>query len=483
MDVVLDLKTKAFKGVKWTTFSSVAGVAIQFAQLSLLARLLAPKDFGLMALAMVVIGFSQAFVDMGISNAIIQKQQITQEQLSTLYWLNVLAGLTVFAVIMLISPLVAVFYNEKKLISILFFVGLTFVIQPFGQQYRVLTQKELRFDVMVKVEIATKLVGLAVSVWLAVRGFGVYALVYATLATSIFSTLWFVALGYRDHRPSLYFRPSEVRSFLGFGAYQMGEQSINYLSANIDKILIGKFLGMETLGFYNLAWQLIMFPLLKINPIINLVAFPVYSKIQHDKVEIARYYSFSLHILSAVLVPVLIFMAFFSHDIVLIIYGKGWEQAATLLSILSAVGIIKALGNPGGSVILALGRADIGFWWNVGWAALVSLGLSISLILMPDIRVTAYTLLVLSIFSEWLWFYIVSTLSTAMVLPTLMPVIKIVVSAFFLALGISFSFSYLPTLTTSIKLIVAALVFSVTYFIYLFLYERPVYNRIMRRTS
>lgn len=474
----MTLKQRVFSAFRWTTFSSVVGSIIQLSQMAILARFLAPGEFGLMALAMVVIGFSQAFVDMGISNAIIHKQQITQEQLSTLYWLNVLAGTIVFTVIALLSPLVARFYNEKDLAFILILVGLTFVIQPFGQQFRVLMQKELRLDVISKVEIATKLVGLGVSVWLAIRGFGAYALVYATLVTAIFSTLWFFVLGFREHRPNMCFRLNEVKGFLGFGAYQMGDKSINYLSAHIDKILIGKVLGMESLGFYNLAWQLIIFPLQRINPIINLVAFPVYSKIQHDKAELARYYSLSLHALSIITVPLLIFMAFFSSEIIVTIYGKGWEQAAVLLSILSVVGIMKALGNPGGSVVLALGRADIGFWWNVGWAALVTIGLTISLALMPNMRVTAYTLLALSIFSGFVWFYIVFALSTAKPLPTLKPIFRISVAVLLIAFGVSSLLNILPSLSTTLRLIIGGLLFGIFYVTYLLIFERELYNKI-----
>lgn len=477
----MTLRKRVFSAFRWTTFSSVVGTAIQLSQVAILARYLTPDEFGLMALAMVVIGFSQAFVDMGISNAIIHKQQITQEQLSTLYWLNVLAGIIVFAVIALLSPLVARFYNEKDLVSILLLVGLTFVIQPFGQQFRVILQKELRFDLMAKVEIATKAMGLCVSVWMAIRGFGVYALVYATLVTTIFSTIWFIVLCWREHRPKLYFRLDEVKSFLGFGAYQMGDKSINYLSAHIDKILIGKVLGMEALGFYNLAWQLIMFPLQRINPIVNLIAFPVYSKIQHDKAELARYYSASLHALSIMTVPLLIFMAFFSSEIIVTIYGKGWEQAAALLSILSVVGIMKALGNPGGSVVLALGRADIGFWWNVGWAALVTVGLTISLALMPNMQATAYTLLALSIFSGFLWFYIVFTLSTAKPLPTLEPIFKVFVSVLLIAFGVSSLLNVLPPLSSTLMLIIGGLLFGIFYVTYLLLFERDLYNKIRPR--
>lgn len=479
----MSLRKQAFSGVRWTTFSSVVGTVLQVSQLAILARFLAPEEFGLMALAMVVIGFSQSFVDMGISNAIIHEQHITQGQLSTLYWLNVLAGTVVFVVITILSPFSSRFYNEKDLASILVLIGLTFVIQPFGQQFRVLMQKELRLDAIAIIEVTSKFAGFGLSIWLAFRGFGVYALVYATLVTAFISTLCLIALCWRDHRPKLYFKFDEVKNFIGFGAYQMGDKSINYLSAHIDKILIGKILGMEALGFYNLAWQLIIFPLQRINPIVNLVAFPIYSQLQHDRTELARYYTFSLQALSLVTVPLLIFMAFFSSEIIFIFYGDGWEQAAVLLSILSVVGIIKALGNPGGSVVLALGRADIGFWWNLSWAILVTAGLIISLYLMPNMEATAYTLLALSICSGFIWFYIVFKLSTSRPLYTLFPIFKVTVAVVLLAFGVVSVLNFFPLLSITVRLISGGLIFIVFYLVYLILFEREFYNKIRQRNA
>ena len=145
----------------------------------------------------------------------------------------------------------------------------------------------------------------------------------------------------------------------------MGERAINYIAANADKMLIGKIVGMNATGFYNLAWQLIIFPLAKINPIVNKEAFPVYSKVQNDPAALNRYYSFNVKALSIVTMPLLAFLLFFSQEVVRVVFGEGWSSTADLLPAFALVGIIKALGNPGGAIILALGRADVGFWWNL----------------------------------------------------------------------------------------------------------------------
>ena len=307
----MSLKQKAITGLKWTSISTVIVTILQLAQLAILARFLDPSAFGLMALVMIVIGFSQAFLDMGISNAIIHKQEITKDQLSTLYWVNVLAGFILFVIVALIAPVVSEFYNEPELTKLILAASLAFLVQPFGQQFMILWQKEMRFSETAKIDIANKLVSLLVSVYLAYKGHGVYALMYGVLAGVITQTSIFLYIGLKEHRPSFVFKIGEIKEFLSFGAYQMGEKTINYISANIDKILIGKFIGMEALGFYNLAWQLIIFPLAKINPVVNKVAFPLYAKVQHDIEKLSSYYTKSLSALFLITVPLLVFMFFF----------------------------------------------------------------------------------------------------------------------------------------------------------------------------
>lgn len=407
----MTLKDKAIKGVKWTSLSSLITTILQLLQLGILARLLEPSAFGLMALVMVVIGFSQAFLDMGISNAIIHKQKITKDQLSTLYWVNVLTGFFLFFIVNLIAPFIAEFYKEPELTNLILIIGVTFVIQPFGQQFMVLWQKDMKFNEIAKIAIINKLMSLIVSVYLAYKGYGVYSLVYGVLAGVVIQTLQSMYLGLKEFRPVFVFKLSEIRNILSFGAYQMGSNSINHISANIDKIIIGKFIGIEALGFYNLAWQLVTFPLSKINPVINNVAFPLYAKVQYNSIKISHYYTKSLSVLFLLTVPLLVFMFFYSNEIVHLVYGENWNETANLLKILVFVGLLKTVSNPSGSLILAIGRADFGFWWNVFWMILISFTLYFTIYLSKDIFWVAKSLLILSLLTFYIYHRLVQKIS------------------------------------------------------------------------
>jgi O-antigen/teichoic acid export membrane protein len=457
----LDLKQKAISGVKWTTLSTIITTILQLLQLAILTRFLDPSAFGLMALVMVVIGFSQTFLDMGISNAIIHKQKITKDQLSTLYWVNVLAGFLLFLIIIVIAPFIAEFYKEPELTELVFIVALTFIIQPFGQQFMVLWQKKMRFGEIAKIDIVNKFISLVVSVYLAYKGYGVYALVYGTLAGIISQTMQFMYLGLKEYRPSFIFKLGEIKEFLSFGAYQMGEKGINYISANIDKILIGRFMGMEALGFYNLAWQLIIFPLVKINPIVNKVAFPLYAKVQHEPIKLSNYYTMSLSALFLIIVPLLVFMFFYSHEIVYIAYGNNWSMTADLLSILVIVGLLKATGNPSGALILAIGRADVGFYLNLAWAIVVGVVLYVTMMFSNDIMSVVYALLALSLSTSYLYHYIIQKVSKV--------AYKQLVINFFKVLSITLIigyFSYIIVYLIDIKSdVISVLIGSMIYFI------------------
>lgn len=374
----MSLKQKTITGIKWTTYATIIVTLLQLAQISILARFLDPSAFGLMALVMVVIGFSQAFLDMGISNAIIHKQEISHEQLSTLYWVNVGAGATLFAIVCAVAPLVASFYHEPELIPLTILVGVTFLIQPLGQQFMVLWQKEMRFAEIAKIDIINKLVSLAVSVLFAYDGYGVYALVYGTIAGVVVQTLQFMILGLREHKPSFVFKAAEIKEFMSFGAYQMGERTINYFNSQIDTIFIGKLLGAEALGIYSIAKQLIMGPAQIFNPVITKVTFPMMAKIQDDTEWLKNIYLKTIHYLSSVNFPVYALMVILAPELVLILFGDKWMEAVPIVQILSIYGALRSTGNPIGSLLLAKGKAKLGFYWNLGLFFYVPLGVYIS---------------------------------------------------------------------------------------------------------
>lgn len=361
----MSLKRKAASGAKWTTASKGVSTGLQLIQLGVLARLLDQEDFGLMAMVMVVIGFAEAYIDMGIGKAIIHRQDTTSEQLSSLYWLNLGAGAIVFGLVILAIPLIVDFYNEPRLTDLLFWASLMFLITPFGQQFHILMQKELKFKLLAIITIASALAGVTVAIVTALQGQGVYSLIWGQLTNAATRTVAFVAIGYREWPPGFHFRWDDLRGYLGFGAYQMGEKTLNYFAKNIDYLLIGRYLGSEILGAYTIAFQLVIVPIQKINPILTKVAFPIFSKRQHQHTTLSTGYLEMSKVLAMTVYPLLIGLAATAPVAIPVFLGEGWELSIILTQILVLVGLARTLGNPSGTLYLAKGRADIGFKFNL----------------------------------------------------------------------------------------------------------------------
>ena len=365
----MEIKEKTIKGVKWSTVITFANASLQALQYVILARLLEPSAFGLMGIVITIITFSQMFLDMGISNAIIHKQEITKNQLNTLYWLNVFAGFITFAMICIIAPIIANFYNEPVLKQLLVLAGIYFVITPFGQQFRVLLQKDIRFFELAKIEITGRVISTIASAFLAYKGYGAYALVYGFLAGTIIQTIQCLNLGLKEYGLKFAIKLGEIKEFLTFGFYQVATNTVNYFAFQIDTLLIGKLLGMDALGIYTIAKQIIMYPAMLINPTLTKVTFPAMAKVQHD-----TFYLKSLNYLCLLNFPIYTFIFFFSNEIVLTLLGSRYNQAIDVIKILAIYGAIRSTGNPVGTLILAKGKASLAFWWTL----VVSIYLSIS---------------------------------------------------------------------------------------------------------
>lgn len=374
----MSLKVKAISGLRWSALSIVIVNVLQILQLSILTKLLNPSDFGLMAIVMVVMGFVAAFIDMGISNAIIHKQDITLEELSSLYWLNVFAGFMMFIIVSLIAPFISFFYHEESLTHLIVLMATTFVIQSFAQQYNVLWQKELRFKEIAKIEIISKLLTLIVTTGFAYFGYGVFSLVYGAIISSIVQTCQYLIIGLKEYKPYFRFKLTDVKKFLSFGLYQMGERTVNYFNYQMDTILIGKLLGMETLGIYNIAKQLVMRPAQIVNPTITRVTFPAMAKIQNDIPKLKEIYLKTINYISSINFPIYAFIFVFAKEIVLILFGEKWLGAVPIIQILSVWAAWRSTGNPIGSLLLARGRADVGFYWNFGLFFFIPIGILIA---------------------------------------------------------------------------------------------------------
>lgn len=359
------VRGEAISGVRWMSTSTVVVVVAQFVQLALLARFLSPEDFGLVSITAVVVGFAQSFGDMGLSNSIIHRQATTADELSSLYWMSLLAGVAVFGLLWAMTPLVAAFYNEPRLEGLMLWSALIFLIVPVGQQFQILLQKDLRFGRLAGAEVTGAIVGATIAVSSVVLGQGVFSLVWGQLASAVTKAALFARFGSDIWRPGPHFRWSDLRGHLSFGLYQMGERSVNYFSRNMDKLLIGRLLGVEALGFYSVAYQLMIRPMQTLNPIVTRVAFPVFARIQDDDARLDRGYLQVIQAIAFVSMPVYLGMFAVAEPLINLLLGAGWEPVVGLFQILVVLGVFYSLGNPVGSLLLAKGRADIGFWFNV----------------------------------------------------------------------------------------------------------------------
>jgi O-antigen/teichoic acid export membrane protein len=331
----MNLKQKAISGIKWTTLSTLIVAASQLLQISVLARYLDPSDFGLLAIITMVIGFSQMFVDFGISSAIIHKQNVTHKQLSTLYWLNILTAGFIYFIIVIIAPFIAKFYHEPKLSSLIILTSITIIIQSFGKQFFVLFEKKLQFNTLAKIDIAAALIGLITAIILATSGFGVYALIYPLILSMSIKSLSWIVTGLHYHRPEFYINLRDVKEFIVFGMYQTGSGIVSYFNSQFDIIIIGKVFGSETLGLYSIIKQLVMRPAQIINPIMTRVTFPTMATVQDNTQKLKEIYLRTINYLSSVNFPIYIVMVILAPEIVTIFLGAKWLNGVTLFQILS----------------------------------------------------------------------------------------------------------------------------------------------------
>ncbi len=365
----MGLKRKALSAVRWTSLDMLGKTALQFLQIVVLVRFLDPDDFGLMAITVAIIAFAQIFADVGISNAIVHKQDIGQEQLSSLYWLNVSASSVLMLILMLASPVFAALYDERRIIPILIWVSVSFPLAALGRQLLVVAQKDLRFAELTLVEVLAALIGLVVAVFIAKAGGGVYALVAALLARVLATTVlaWSILAG--NWRPLWRLRLSEIREFLHFGGYMLGFNLVNTLSSQADILIGGRMLGATAMGLYSMPRLICLRLSAGINGIVTRVGFPVMSKVQAERATLRRVYAKILRMTAFVNFPIYVSLALFAPEIVSVIFGAQWEDSIIVLRVLALWALFRSTSNPAGSLLFAVGRADLAFWWSVGVAA------------------------------------------------------------------------------------------------------------------
>jgi PST family polysaccharide transporter/lipopolysaccharide exporter len=344
-----------------------------------------------------------------------------------------------------ISPFVADFYEEEQLTGLLAIIAVSFVVGPIGAQFNVLFQRELNFSFPVKIDFASNLISFIITVVLAYTGWGVYALVIGKVSRTFVNTSLMVFFGLQFHRPQLYFNIREVKSLISFGSFKMGERYAQILAGNWDKILIGKLLGAEQLGYYNIAYSLVIMPMFTINPIINKVMFPVFSKIKEDTKKINQYYRKGIALLMTLNVPLYIGIAIVANELVPILFGSQWIPSIPILQIASITILISSFSNPGGSIVNAKGRADISFYWSIIRSITALIFILIAYYIQPSLLSLAIGILIHRATIGSLWHLVISKIGGIDYVPILRNLLMLLAFglAMYLAIsGISYLISF-----------------------------------------
>lgn len=348
-----DIKRQLFSGVFYTALAKYSGIVISLVVAGILARLLSPDDFGIVAVATVIIAFFGLFTDMGVSPAIVQRKSLTREELSALFSFTVWTGIAVSLLFFAASWLIADYYESEILRALcqplsvnLFFASATIV--PGALFYR---NKEFKFIAIRGFVI--QLAAGAAAVTAALCGAGLYALIINPIISSV---LIFV-ISYRRYPQRLRFTLglTALRKIFAYSAYQFLFNVINYFSRNLDKLLIGKYMSMSDLGYYEKSYRLMTLPLQNITQVITPVMHPVLSDFQNDKTKLALSYERIVRFLAFIGLPLGTLLFFTAEEVTLIVFGDQWLPSVPVFRILSLSVGIQIILSSSGSIFQAAG--------------------------------------------------------------------------------------------------------------------------------
>jgi O-antigen/teichoic acid export membrane protein len=373
----MSFKKSAAISIKWSTLSQIGRQGMQLATLIILANLLTPADFGLVGMATIVTGFAAIFKDLGTSAAVIQRPEIPDDLLQSIFWLNVVFGLCLTFLLLGISPFIANLYHEPRVAKILSVLAPTFLIAGFSILHQSLLERKLEFNKLAKIEMVATLLAAIVGMSSALLGAGVWSLVYQTITLISTTTLqlWIAT----PWQPKLVFDWREVKSVTGFSLNLTGFSIFNYFARNADYFLIGRFLGAQSLGYYTLAYRLMFYPLQNIASVIGRVVFPIFSQMQHDHARFSYAYLRVTRTIALVSFPLMMGIWILAEPFVMAVFGSKWQPIIILLLILSPIGIIQSIGTTVGAIYQAKGRTDWMLWWGLSAGTLVVLSFGIGL--------------------------------------------------------------------------------------------------------
>ena len=352
-DVSKNLRKSSVRGASLMSFSRMAGMGLRVLSTGILARMISREHFGIFGMTVAISGFLAIFMDVGLSQATIQRAEINHRQISTLFWINTALSALIAAIFAFSAPAIAAFFGQPALAKIIPVLSLSFLFGGLGLQHLALLTRNMRYPLLAGVEIFSMFAGVVVGVWMASAGMGYWALVGMAVAPPLAKSIaaW-VALRWVPGLPS---RGTGVGGMLRFGGDVLGFNVVNFFSRQADTVLIAKFCGAAPMAAYEKAYSLLLMPVGQINGPLGAVTIPALSRLQNEPERYRRYYLNAILLVCSLGMPVIAGITLFADQVVLVWLGPDWAASAELFRLLALAALIGGISNPSGWLLISLG--------------------------------------------------------------------------------------------------------------------------------
>lgn len=384
-----DLKARIIRGGVAKVCAQAANLFLRVGSLMVLGRLLDPKDFGLVAMVTALTGVLHLFRDFGLSAATVQRVHVTEAQMSTLFWINVLVGVILGLLAVVMAPVVMVFYHEPRLFGVTAVLATGFLFNAAGVQHATMLQRQLRFTALAMINMISLVVSTAVGIGMAVGGYGYWALVVMTVTVPLVATVcvW-LTTGWMPGRPR---KQVGMCSMMRFGGMVTLNNVVAYIAYNVEKILLGRFWGAEAVGMYSRAYQLISIPIDNLHAVVGEVGFPALSRLQDDAKRLKTYFLKGYAVILALTVPLTLVGALFADDLITVLLGPKWTGTAAIFRWLAPTTLVFTLTDPLMYLLLSTGLVGRSLHITLVTSPLVIAGCVIGLPYGPQGVALAYS--------------------------------------------------------------------------------------------
>lgn len=354
------IKTQMIHGIFWNGVQKYSGIIVGLLISMVLSRLLSPADFGLVAMVGVFSSFLSVFSTMGIGPAVIQRKDLTPDDLKNIFTFSVFIGFCLALIFFISSWFIAGFYNNKQIIPICQICSVHFILGSLGMVPGALMFKNLDFKrIAVRTLIVQFLSGI-IAIVAAFQGAGVYALVFPSIIGSVFSfayTYHLYPVGFSRH-----FSIVSIKKIFSYSFYQFAFEFTNYFGRNLDKIIIGKSLSASALGYYEKSYSMMLMPVNNLGSVIAPVLQPVLSNLQNDMKEMENKHNKIVYFLSLIGFPATVVLYFCAHDLIVVLYSSKWEPAVPAFMILALSVPMQIILRTAGSIFLSCNATKQLFW-------------------------------------------------------------------------------------------------------------------------